>query len=217
MKIQCANEEIDLLPERAFFWAKEKLLGFSDVHIGKAESLQGFGIPLPAGTHREDLKKITDLIRTTGAQQVFILGDWIHARNSWTADIHQDLEKFFLQHQQVRWNLLLGNHDRGSAKKLARLPLIVLPDETPHGPFVFSHGHTAQGSRNKSLFCIQGHHHPVVQIREGAMKLRLPCFVVEKNQMTLPSFGNLTGGHPILRQNGRRIFATTGKILFEVP
>jgi metallophosphoesterase superfamily enzyme len=41
--------------------------------------------------------------------------------------------------------------------------------------------------------------------------LRLPCFVVGRERMILPSFGAFTGGHAIRPQAGDRIYVSSGE------
>ncbi|MBC7419185.1 MAG: ligase-associated DNA damage response endonuclease PdeM [Bdellovibrio sp.] len=215
MKLELSNEEIHLLPEKAFYWPKEKILGLSDVHIGKAESLQSFGIPIPSGPHLEDLANLEKLIEKTQAKSVFVLGDWIHQKNSWSPNILKDLDTFFNKHKNLNWTLLIGNHERGSIEYLKKYPFKIIEDAYAKPPFLFTHGHLQ--ARAENLFQIQGHIHPVIRIKEGSTRLRLPCFVLDQNSLTLPSFGSLTGGYEVSHQKNRRFFATAEKTVFEVP
>ncbi|QDK37264.1 ligase-associated DNA damage response endonuclease PdeM [Bdellovibrio sp. NC01] len=213
MKIQVANEDIELLPEKAFLWQREHLLGLSDVHLGKAESYQSAGVPIPSGSHREDLLLISDLIHRYQIRKVMILGDWIHNRFSLSEIIVQDFREFFKAHDHVHWTLLLGNHEKGSVEILNKLPFHLVEEEMQIGPFLMTHGHKNAKSK---LFQIQGHTHPLVSIHEGPTRLKLPCFVLEKNALTIPAFGSLTGGYVIRKDKGKRIFAVTPKEIFEV-
>lgn len=213
MRISVMNESLELLPERAFLWRKRNLLGFSDVHLGKAESLQAMGVPVPSSVHQEDLDRMTALIQKHCIQEVLILGDWIHKKNSWTEDLLLKLHDFFQLHQNIKWTLLIGNHERGSMDYLKLFPLNIVEDELHLEPFTFSHGHT----ETQGEFTIQGHVHPVVSLKEGPIRLRLPCFVLEEDSLLLPSFGTFTGGHEILRKNSQKVFAVTQKSIFEVP
>ena len=215
MKITARGEEIHLLPEKAFFWPKEKILGFSDVHLGKAESFQKMGIPLPSGEHLEDLENISNLIESTGATRVFILGDLVHAKSSWTENIERSLDQFFEKHKLIEWNLLLGNHERGSLKKLEGFPIQLMPEHHRIGDIIFSHGHLEM-NEGESAFQIAGHVHPVTVLHEGSVRLRLPCSVFEEDYLILPSFGKLTGGYEVRNKKNQRLFAVAGSEVFEV-
>ncbi|WII71499.1 ligase-associated DNA damage response endonuclease PdeM [Bdellovibrio sp. 22V] len=213
MKITVANEDIELLPEKAFFWPAQHLLGLSDVHLGKAESYQAAGVPLPSGTHREDLLRISQLIQTYHAEKVIVLGDWIHNKFSLSEIIVRDFREFFAVHGHVHWTLLLGNHEYGAHEILRGLPFHMVEEEIQIGPFLMTHGH--KNPRSK-IFQIQGHTHPLVQLHEGPLRLKLPCFVLEKNALTIPAFGSLTGGYVVRQQPGQRIFAVADRDIFEV-
>lgn len=215
MNVTLANEEIELLPEKAFYWKKESLLGFSDVHLGKAESLQSYGIPVPSGSHHEDLKKISNLIEKTNAKKIVILGDFIHQKNSWTAELLNDLKLFFKAHDHVEWILLIGNHERGSISQLQQLPFHIVENDLNIGPFLLTHGHTQDAAAKN--FQIQGHVHPVVKLEQGSTRLRLPCFVVCENSLTLPSFGSLTGGYEMKPNPKQKVYAVTSSSVFFVP
>lgn len=213
MMIRVLDETLELLPERAFLWRKKNMLVFSDVHLGKAESLQAMGVPVPSSVHQEDLDRMTALIHKHCIQEVLILGDWIHKKNSWTPELIQELDSFFRVHDQIKWTLLLGNHERGSLDYLKIFPLKLVENELEIEPFIFSHGHESSSKG----FTIQGHVHPVVVLKEGPIRLRLPCFVLENESLLLPSFGTFTGGHEISRSRSQKIFAVTQKEIFEVP
>ena len=61
MILKLKDQDFDLLPERAFYWPQEKILGLSDIHPGKAFTLQQAGIPVPS-SDTEVLVKIAQLI-----------------------------------------------------------------------------------------------------------------------------------------------------------
>jgi DNA ligase-associated metallophosphoesterase len=213
MKIQVANQDIELLPEKALIWHEEHLLALSDVHLGKADSYQAAGVPVPSGSHREDLELISQLIHKYQIKKVVILGDWIHNRHSLSEIVLRDLHEFFTVLKEVHWTLLLGNHEKGVHDLMHDLPFHLVEEEIQMGPFLMTHGHK---NPNSELFQIRGHIHPQVRVSTGPLSLRMPCFVLEKNSLTIPAFGSLTGGFIVKRQASNRIFAIGGKEIFEV-
>lgn len=215
MIVRLAGEEIHLLPQKAFYWPAKKLLGFSDVHLGKAESLQAHGIPIPSGNHVDELSKIFKLIEETSAEKVIILGDLIHHRTSWTEKLTCDLMAFFASNSQIEWTLLIGNHERGSLDHFKKFPLHLVENHLLLPPFLMTHGHSEQ-KKNNGEFEIQGHAHPVIKLEQGSTRLRLPCFVVSEHCMTLPSFGDLTGGYEVRPKSKQKIYAVTEKSVFQV-
>ncbi len=213
MIIQAAQQNIELLPQKAFLWRAENLLGLSDVHLGKAESYQAAGVPLPSGGHLTDLTRLSDLIHSYAVHRVVILGDWIHNRFSLSEIVVRDFHSFFAAHKSVEWTLLLGNHEKGSYEILRHMPFHFVEHELQIGPFLMTHGHK---NPNTTLFQIQGHMHPLVNINQGALRLKLPCFVLEKNALTIPAFGSMTGGFAVKPGTGKRVFAIGANEIFEV-
>lgn len=213
MIIQAQGETLELLPERALYWAKESALIFSDVHLGKSESLQFHGVAMPSGTHFEDLDRMHALLNKYQAKQVFILGDWIHQRTSWSENLVRDLHGFFELHPNVKWTFVMGNHEKGSLKYLRQFPFEIVEEEIRYGPFLLAHGHHAPAA---DVFQIQGHLHPIVVLKQGPTRMRLPCFVLQKQNLVLPSFGSLTGGREMELQTGDRVFAVAPDGVFEV-
>lgn len=214
--IQLAGQTLRLLPERAFYWEERNLLGLSDLHIGKAQSLQKHGIPVPSASHQEDLEKLRGLVQRLSPKHVVILGDFIHAKNSWDEDLHRTLHDFFKSLPQARWSLIIGNHERGSQEPLSRLGIEIITEELRYENLTFAHGHDTRTDRNEGYGRIEGHVHPVCVLSEGPTRLRLPCFVIENDVLTLPAFGVLTGGHVIQAQRRNRIFAIAGNDIFEI-
>jgi hypothetical protein len=206
------GETLELLPEKAFFWKSSSILGFSDVHLGKAESYQAAGVPMPSGSHFEDLSMISTLIERHQPKTVLILGDWIHQRSSWTQEIEGDFQRFFKAHEKQQWILILGNHERGSIEYLQKLPINIVIEELEIGPLLFTHGHHSE----RAKFSIQGHIHPTVRLREGSTSVRLPAFILKKNTLILPAFGSQTGGHDLHLHSKDRVFPTTGTSIFEL-
>jgi metallophosphoesterase superfamily enzyme len=87
-------------------------------------------------------------------------------------------------------SLIGGNHDRGSHL-----------DGLPHQPSQQLGGlwlsHAPEPQPSSQLLNICGHVHPVARLRQGNDGLRLPCFAFDasEQQLLIPAFGELTGGH----------------------
>ncbi len=212
MTLEFAGEELRLLKEKVIFWPRTKTLILSDLHLGKAESLQSFGIPIPIGSDVEDLERLKVLINEHDVQTVAILGDLIHQKNSWTNDLFLSLKKFFDPKKNIKFQIVLGNHERGSLPFLRELDVDLIDDFLAMGPVILSHGH----KKPKGEYEISGHIHPVIQLKHGSVKLRLPCFVVKPHAITLPSYGSLTGGFKIEQTRDKKIFAISQAEVFEV-
>lgn len=217
MTINFGGETITLLPQRAVFWGAESTLIFSDVHLGKAQSLQKVGIPISSSAHEEDLHTIGTLIHRWSPQHIVILGDFIHDVHSWSGDLIVQMRAFFQVHRHLSWTLVLGNHERGSEMPLKNLPIRLVSDHLQVRGINLAHGHAKKvSSVGKIEHRIEGHVHPVHAIREGSTRLRLPCFVQTKERLILPSFGTLTGGFEFEPLKQQHIFAVTPAEVFEV-
>lgn len=214
MKFELCGETMIFHPEKALIWERLGILILSDVHLGKAESFQAAGIPLPSGDHLLEFQRLEKLIYGNSIRQVYILGDLIHQKNSWSAELLKDLQVFFRKHEGIHWHLLIGNHERGSLEFLKTLPLDLHEEDLQQGPFVFTHGHKQQKS---SQFEIRGHIHPRIHLQQGPLRLNLPCFWLEKERLTLPSFGLMTGGYKIKPQKTDRIWGVGENEVFEIP
>lgn len=214
MKISLKDESFILSPERALIWEQPKVLILSDVHLGKAESFQAAGIPLPSGDHHQEFQRLEKLVYAHEIREVYILGDLIHQKDSWSKMLLTDMQAFFRKHEDVHWNLLIGNHERGSLDFLTTLEIDLHTEDLEKGPFIFTHGHKQHRSE---LFEIRGHIHPRIQLQQGPLRLNLPCFWQEASRLTLPSFGSLTGGYKIKPGKKDRVWGVTDQEVFEIP
>lgn len=213
MRIKAAGQELELLPERAVWWAERHTLIFSDVHLGKAQSYRFEGIAIPSESGLTDLDTIASLIERWRPKEILILGDFIHHRQSWTPKFHEDLGIFLAQNRNIEWKLILGNHERGSRENFEDLPVELVAGDVLQAPFRFAHGHEVQTSND---FTVSGHVHPIVVLKEGPLTMRCPCFVLSPSRLLLPSFGVWTGGVEVSKLKDQRIFAVAGQEVFEV-
>jgi DNA ligase-associated metallophosphoesterase len=182
------GERLWFLPERAAWLPHTRTLLVADLHLGKAETFQAHGIPLPSDGDAGTLNLLLELADHWRPAQVLVLGDLIHGRLGLTAELRQKLAALpELLGAPLR--LVGGNHERGSwIEGLTCEPSLAL------GALWLSHEpQPRQGHLN-----VCGHRHPVAVLGQGAERLRLPCFAYDEaaERLTLPSFGELTGGHP---------------------
>ncbi len=191
------------MPDQAFHWRGETLLLLggkgvwdparrillvADLHLGKAETFQAHGIPLPSDGDAATLNTLLELAERWRPQTVVVLGDLIHSRLGLTGELRAKLAALpELLGCQLR--LIGGNHERGSwIEGLVQEPSQAL------GPWWLSH--TPEPRSGHLNLC--GHLHPVAVVGRGADRLRLPCFSYcqANERLALPAFGRLTGGHP---------------------
>ncbi len=181
-------ERLRLLPERAVWLEDSRSLLLADLHLGKAETFQAHGIPLPSDGDAGTLNPLLALATRWRPAQVLVLGDLIHGRLGLTTELRQKL-RALPELLGAPLRLVGGNHERGSwIEGLPAEPSCAL------GALWLSHGPEPQPGRLN----VCGHRHPVAVLGQGADRLRVPCFAYDPQaeQLTLPSFGELTGGHP---------------------
>jgi DNA ligase-associated metallophosphoesterase len=188
------DHRLTLLADRAIWDPVHGALLVADLHLGKAETFQSHGIPLPSDGDAATLNALLDLAHRLRPRQVVVLGDLIHSRLGLTQELRSKLAALpGLLGCPLR--LIGGNHERGSW-------IAALPQEPSQalGPWWLSHEpEPRQGRLN-----LCGHLHPVALVGRGHDRLRLACFSYSPQQerLALPAFGALTGGHPL--GNGER-------------
>ena len=214
LEIVAGGARLQLLPERAAYLPEHGTLLIADAHIGKAVSFRKLGVPVPAGTTTETLRRLSALVQATGAGHIVFLGDLLHSVRSRAANTLDAVARWRAVHTTLRLTLVRGNHDSHAGDppldwgvhcvdeplQLAGLALCHHPDPHP-GSFVLA-----------------GHVHPSAVIGgRGRERLRLPCFHFGPNVGVLPAFGEFTGMHTLPRGPLDRVYVSTGDAVREVP
>ena len=189
------DSQLTLLPEKAAYLPEVEALLVSDVHLGKSETFQHFGIPVPNQVNAATLNRLKQACDRTQARQLFILGDLFHARAG-MVDTVIDSWLQFLNDTQLEAHLILGNHDRALVEWLSQLSLTCYTQPIQLDTWMLSHEPLPVSD---GIINICGHIHPCVRLGGGGDCLRLPCFYWEQNsqRLTLPSFGDFTGGYDV--------------------
>ena len=207
-----AGERMLLLPEKAVYWPAHKMLIIADIHFGKAASFRAQGIPVPRGTTTENLVKLDALIDAHGAEHVVFLGDFLHARAAHASSTQQAMLAWRERRRELRLTLVRGNHDKHAGDPATALGIELVDEPHAVGPFAFCH----HPDIDTGGYALAGHVHPAWVLATRFDSLRLPCFVVGKERMILPSFGSFTGGHVVTREPGDAIFVTSGEAVHSV-
>ena len=183
------GHRLELLADRAVWDPAQATLLLADLHLGKAECFQASGVALPSDGDAGTLNRLLALAHRLQPAQVVVLGDLLHGRAGLTSELRDKL-RALPQLLGCELRLIEGNHERGSwLEGLRREPSIAL------GPLWLSHAPDPRAG----LLNLCGHLHPVALVGRGADRLRLPCFAYSRSieQLVLPAFGALTGGHPL--------------------
>ena len=185
------GSSLELLPQRALWQADTGLLLVADLHLGKAESFQASGIPLPSDGDLATLNPLLELAAQRQPERVVVLGDLIHSRIGLTPELREKISALPAL-LGCPLELIGGNHDQGSwLEGLAAGP------SRRSGNLWLSHEPTTPA--DAGLLNVAGHVHPVAVLGQGNDRLRLPCFALHtaKRQLLLPAFGALTGGYAV--------------------
>ena len=201
LAVTIAGEPMQLLADRALHWPRERALMIADLHLGKADTFRSSGIALPRGGTQHDLDRIARLISTTGAQQLVVLGDFLHAGGR-EAHWRACWEQWRRTRAALRIVNIEGNHDRA----LAQLDLDIeqRTGTVALAPFELAHAPSAR----PRLHRICGHVHP--RARLPGIAGRWPAFVLDTQQTILPAFSAFTGGVDV-DARGRRLAVCNGE------
>ena len=110
-EIELFGSRLQLLDDKALYLPDEQALLVSDVHLGKAETFQSFGIPIASQLNEENLDRLRSLSVLTQHQKLFILGDLFHSKKSLVPDVLIAWDTF-LKEIAAEVCLIVGNHDR---------------------------------------------------------------------------------------------------------
>lgn len=204
--MRIAGEPMELLGDRALYWPARQRLLVADLHLGKGNIFRAAGIPVPTGGTAHDLQRLQHLLAETGAQALWVLGDFLHGRRHISVD--QAWAAFRDAHSAVEMAVVVGNHDRSLDAEAAGVE--VLRDGICDGPFEFRHdpAETSHGH----VVC--GHVHPVIRL-EGMG--RWPLFWLGERQTVLPAFSAFTGGHALTRSQAAGSVACNGQLMVRLP
>ena len=175
--IDLCGERLTLLPERAAFWQGASTLLVADPHWGKAATFRASGIPVPSGTTREALDRLTSAVHRMSASRVVFLGDLLHAREGRSNDMFAALGTWRSSNAAVDVVLVRGNHDRRAGDPPVELAIDCVNAPYAAAPFVFAHHPAA----DLGGYVLAGHVHPGIRLYgSGGQRERLPCFFIGK-------------------------------------
>lgn len=202
-QLQVGELQLLLLAERALYIEQMAALLVSDVHLGKSETFQHYGIPVSSQVNLSTLERLRRVCDRIQPQHLWVLGDLFHGQAGMVDEVI-DAWLTFLNDTQLQAHLILGNHDRPAQGSLSQLSLDCCPQAVAADGVIFSHEPWWGEGLN-----ICGHVHPVVRLKGGGDCLRLPCFFWEARQqrLTLPAFGEFTGGYEMPLRPGTTAFA----------
>lgn len=207
LDVVVAGERVVLLPERALWLPSQEALVVADLHWGKAAAFRAAHIPVPMGTTSSDLARLSSALTATGATQLVVLGDLLHARAGRHVETLDTIAAWRAQHPDVTMTLVRGNHDAHAGDPPDGLAFRCVDGPLRLGPFLGVH----EPEPWPEGYVLSGHLHPCVTIRgRGKQSLRLPAFVFGASVGVLPAFSSFTGGGMYERDDADALYVVAG-------
>jgi len=208
------DERVQLLPDRALYWPRERALFVADIHLGKSAAFRAGGVPVPHGTTAGDLDRLSRLIERTAAAQVFVLGDFLHAAAGRVPALDIAFTTWRETHRGLSFTLVRGNHDRHAGDPPAPWNMQVVAEPHAIAPFLLSH----LPIEPPTGYALCGHVHPGALVAGSGFEwARLPCFVLGPRHAILPAFGRFTGLAIVPRRPDEEIVVIARSRVFSLP
>ncbi len=174
-----AGAQLCALASGALWWADERLLCVSDLHLGKAERFaRRGGTLLPPYETDATLDRLEALVDGLSPACVVCLGDSFDDRAAAEALCEGHRLRIARLQAGRDWIWIEGNHDPGPTELAGRHL-----ESLSVGAVTFRHitGETPD---------ISGHYHPKARMPGGTRA----AFLADANRIILPAFGAYTGG-----------------------
>jgi len=206
ISIKVHDVEMLLLPQKAVYFVKEKILLASDLHIGKTGHFRDAGIPVPSELAFADLETLDKIFSELEVERFIILGDLFHAKLNIDWRI---LAGWRERYDLLQIQLVKGNHDILKESVYKELNVEVY-DAIIFKNFLLVHNLGHAGNDN-DLYKICGHVHPAVRLySKGRQAATLPCYYFGDSFAILPAFGRFTGKFTISPKENHGVFVIAG-------
>ena len=202
------NNHFYLHKTGAIFWKEKNTLLLADIHLGKVGHFRKSGIPVPRKVEGVFYDKISKLKNSLNFSQIIFLGDLFHSslNNEWF------LFENWVKKSVLKIILIKGNHDIIPKLKFQQVGIKTYNDLKIE-KFLFTH----HPKKINDHFVFSGHIHPGVRLAgKGKQIMKFPCFIYNKDQIILPSFGGFTGMYLPKIKNDDQVFVITNKEVIEV-
>ena len=177
------------MPQRCVYWPSKHTLLLADLHLGKSETFHAAGSSLPTAVNSEILNRISAAVAESGATNILILGDLLHAPAGLTPQLIDEVRQW-RKSIPVSMSVVPGNHDRRIAELGEPWQFELTAPGTTDGPFAFHHFPVEHDGR----FTWCGHEHPARVFRAGGDSVKVPGFVIGPRLGILPAFTRFAAG-----------------------
>ena len=186
VRFSFCGHELMALAQGALFWPSRQALLVADLHFEKASWFARLGQMLPPYDSIATLADLTALSVSTGAEEIWCLGDSFHDRHGCDRLPPRAREMLVALTGATRWTWITGNHDPGIADHCGG----AIVEEAEVEGLLLRHEADPGESRPE----LSGHFHPKLRISHRGRKVSRRCFVATERKLILPAFGSLTGG-----------------------
>jgi DNA ligase-associated metallophosphoesterase len=186
VRFSFCGHELMALPQGALYWPSRRALLVADLHLEKASWFARLGQMLPPYDSIATLADLTALAVSTGAEEIWCLGDSFHDRHGCDRLPARAREMLVSLTGATRWTWITGNHDPGIADHCGG----AIVEEAEVEGLLLRHEADPAETRPE----LSGHFHPKLRIHHRGRKVSRRCFVATERKLVLPAFGSLTGG-----------------------
>lgn len=217
LALNWGGQALVLDPSGALWWPSQAALLLADLHLGKAHSFRRQGLPVPAGTTGRLLGRLDALLARYPAQQLWVLGDFLHAAPAQDSPAADAFLRWRLARPDLALGLVRGNHDQHAGDPPAAWGLQVVDEPWAWAGLALRHHPSTPPDEAPWVPEVVGHLHPVAVLHgPGRDRLRLPCFCEEPGRLMLPAFGEFTGGLAVAAGPKRQRWVTDGRCVHRV-
>lgn len=186
VRFSFSNTELMALPQGALFWPARRALLVADLHLEKASWFARLGQMLPPYDSIATLSDLTTLTVSTGAEEIWCLGDSFHDRHGCDRLPQRARTLLSSLTAATRWTWITGNHDPGIADHCGG----DVVEEAEVDGLLLRHEADPREARPE----LSGHFHPKLRITLRGRQVSRRCFIATERKLILPAFGALTGG-----------------------
>lgn len=229
VRVRVGEAHLHLEPSGAAVDPARGRLFVADLHLGKGSTLRSAGLPIPSGTSRETMRRVSVAVEhaSVAVREVWVLGDLVHTAAGLDAGLVEEVAAWIATLPGGRLHLVRGNHERGAGKLPREWELAEYPDPYRLEAFDAAHvppdpDHPAPGGRRGVL---AGHLHPTVRVGRGTRSRapKVPAFLGwggsrgSPRVLVLPAQGRLVDGAVLRGRPGLRAWACADGTVLAVP
>jgi len=208
VRFSFCGHELMALPQGALFWPSRRALLLADLHLEKGSWFARLGQMLPPYDSLATLSDLTALVVSTGAEEIWCLGDSFHDRFGCERLPERAREMLTALTGATRWTWIAGNHDSGILDHCGGR----IVEEAEVDGLLLRHEADPAEPRPE----LSGHFHPKLRIRQRGRQVSRRCFVATQRKLILPAFGALTGGLDVGHPEIVRALGAPGEALVPV-